>query len=242
MNNPTRWHLPLLCTMCVCMAASLSTAQAQSSPATFTSAGHTISVDWYHAATAGTHPVIVYLYGMDGMLLFPQSYSMMGSWFASQGYDVFVIHYFDRTGTVFADPFTVFFSYTQWMQTIGDGMTWVSQQPTTDPKRIGLMGISLGSFLALSVAEQNSNVKTVVEFSGSLLHSPTHLPPTLIIHGALDPLVPVASAYQLAQTLQTLGVPYQIQVYPNEGHMGFQLNDEFDAMSRSLTFFNQYLH
>src|SRR5205085_3173631 len=115
MNKPTLWRMPLVCATCVFFGLLLPGAQAQSTPASFTSAGHQISVDWYPATSAGQHPVIIYLYGLDGMLLFPQSYTMLGSWLATQGYDVFVIHYFDRTGSLYGDPFTVIFNYGPWM-------------------------------------------------------------------------------------------------------------------------------
>lgn len=83
---------------------------------------------------------------MDGMALFPQSYSMIAGWRASQGYDVYIVHYFDRTGTTFADPITTLLNYGTWAQTINDGVSWVTTRPTTNPNSIGFMGFLSGHF------------------------------------------------------------------------------------------------
>src|SRR5205823_7755962 len=39
-----------------------------------------------------------------------------------------------------------------WALAIADGVTHLSKQPRVDPRRMGLVGFSLGSYLALSVA------------------------------------------------------------------------------------------
>lgn len=238
MKHSFTTRLALLCAFCVLL---LPAAWAQTE-ATYTSGGVAITVDCYHATTTGTHPVIVYLYGLDGMQLFPASYVWMSEWFASQGYDVYIVHYFDRTGSSFPNPVAVVMDSGLWVQTINDGIAWAAKLPTTNPKQIGVMGLSLGAFLGLAVAQENLTVAALVDWSGGLITSnPTHLPPTLVIHGAEDPIVPVASAYAVVAALQKLGVPYEVQIYPNEGHAYFQINDELDALNRSLTFFNQYL-
>ena len=207
----------------------------------FTSGAQPIHVDIYNAAGAGTHPSIVFLYGADGMAILPWSYTAMASWFASQGYNFYIVHYFDRTGTVFGDPFSDFFYFQPWQQVVSDATAWVASQPGVDPHRIGLMGMSLGSFLAIADAAADPRIKALADWYGGLVNTAvTRMPPTLILHGSSDPIVPVSSAYQLQTLLQNLGAPCQMHIYPGEGH-GFNLNDEFDALQRTLTFFGQYL-
>lgn len=65
--------------------------------------------------------------------------------------------------------------------------------------------------------------------------------PTLIFHGGADPLVPPAQSLRLRDTLQTLGVPVRLQVYPGAGHgwSGDTLADTFDQV---LAFLEPYSH
>ena len=87
---------------------------------------------------------------------------------AGQGYSVFLLHFFDRTGTVRADYETTHRHFPDWMRTIGDAITFAAQNPAVDANRIGLLGFSLGAFLALAVASVDPRVKAVVEFFGGL--------------------------------------------------------------------------
>jgi dipeptidyl aminopeptidase/acylaminoacyl peptidase len=43
--------------------------------------------------------------------------------------------------------------------------------------------------------------------------------PIMIVHGEKDPQVPVRQAYRFAESLRSLNKPYEIHVYPNEGHI-----------------------
>jgi acetyl esterase/lipase len=43
-------------------------------------------------------------------------------------------------------------------------------------------------------------------------------PPTVLIHGDADPLVPVGHTYRLSQALQQAGVPVRMQIVPGGGH------------------------
>lgn len=213
--------------------------------AVFESSSVPIQVDEYRATTPGPHPAIVYLYGADAMAILPETYVALGNAFASRGYHFYIIHYLNRTQTLFADP-TQFGNYPLWLQTVRDATTWVEQQPGVDPQRIGVMGISLGAGLAISEAAQDPRIKAVVEWCGAQWYERltgtaiTHLPPTLILHGAKDWLVSVWLAYDLQALLQRLGTPYSIHIYPEAGH-GFGGSDFTDAMERSLAWFDERL-
>lgn len=60
--------------------------------------------------------------------------------------------------------------------------------------------------------------------------------PTIILHGSLDNVVPIAQSTDLKNKLQGLGVPNQIVVYPNEGHgwFGATLDDSFTKIAAFL--------
>lgn len=65
-------------------------------------------------------------------------------------------------------------------------------------------------------------------------------PPTLILHGGQDPLVPLAQSTALKAKLETAGVPVQMVVYPSEGHSltGQNLLDAYDRITAFLTQYN----
>ena len=54
------------------------------------------------------------------------------------------------------------------MRTVGVAITFAAQPPSVDPDRIGLLGFSLGAYLALSVTWVEPRVKAVVEFFGGM--------------------------------------------------------------------------
>lgn len=61
-------------------------------------------------------------------------------------------------------------------------------------------------------------------------------PPTIILQGGMDPLVPVVQATSLNAKLQTLGVIHQYVFYPTEGHgwVGPDLTNSFNAIQAFL--------
>lgn len=75
--------------------------------------------------------------------------------------------------------------------------------------------------------------------------SPIHFvsaqsPPTLILHGGMDPLVPVEQSVRLKEKLQQAGVPVQMVTYPAEEHgwTGASLADTYDRIDAFLDLYN----
>ena len=72
--------------------------------------------------------------------------------------------------------------------------------------------------------------------------SPIHFvskqsPPTLLLHGGRDGLVPVAQSKKLKAQLDKIGVPSDLVVYANEGHgwQGANLTDAYNRITQFLT-------
>ena len=166
-------------------------------------------------------------------------------WLASHGFAVYVLRYFDRTGTTEArDRNIIFRHFFVWMKTLWDAVSFVSLQPEVDPERIGLLGFSLGAYLALSQAAIDSRIQAVAEFFGGLPKEmkllTRRLCPVLILHGEADQTVPVEEAYHLQRVLEHKKIPYEIRIYPGAGH---QFSGEIwhDALLRTLAFLQKYL-
>jgi dienelactone hydrolase len=96
------------------------------------------------------------------------------------------------------------------MQAVADAITHASAPPGAGGQPVGLIGFSLGAYLALSVAAQDARVGAVVECLGGLpgLLAPglRTMPPVLILHGGADPLVPVSEARALVRLLRDRGL------------------------------------
>jgi len=207
----------------------------------FLSGGQSITAQEFVPALPGRYPAVLALYGSGGLR---EGWAdQPARLLAGQGYSVFVVHYFDRTGTVGADRETTQRNFPLWMGTIGDGISFAAQHASVDPQRIGLLGFSLGAYLALAVASLDARVSAVIDFFGGLpeeLHGFTRMPPVLILHGEQDRVVPVSEAVRLQQLLDRAGAPYEIKLYPGAGH-GFNGLQLLDAGQRTVQFLRKYL-
>lgn len=163
---------------------------------------------------------------------------------AAQGFAVYVLHYFDRTGTTYADKSIILRNFPLWMKTLWDAISFIEAQPQVDKGRIALLGFSLGAYLSLANSAIDHRVKVVVEFFGGMPKEMNlfmrRLCPVLILHGEKDATVPVAEAYNLQKLLEKKGIPYEMKIYPGEGH-GFETEIWRDAGQRSLHFLQKHL-
>jgi dienelactone hydrolase len=193
------------------------------------------------AANGQAFPAVIALYGAGGGVAGMEKAAAL---LAEQGFAVYVLHFFDRTSTQFADKQTVFRNFPVWMKTLWDAVTFVEKQPEVDRERIALLGFSLGAYLSLSNAAIDGRIKAVVEFFGGLPREMKffmlRLCPVLILHGEADPLIPVEEAYQLQRVLEKKGIPYEMKTYPGAGH-GFDSEVWRDAGLRSLQFLQKHL-
>ena len=207
----------------------------------FDSGGKSVRLDAYLPATNGSLPAVIALHGAGGGVTGMDKSAVL---LAEQGFAVYVLHYFDRTGTQFADKQTIFRNFPLWMKTLWDAISFVENQPAVDRGRIALLGFSLGAYLSLANASIDGRVQAVVEFFGGLPREMKlfmrRLCPVLILHGKADPTVPVEEAYQLQRLLQKKNIPYEIKIYPGAGH-GFENEIWRDAGMRTLQFLQKHL-
>ncbi|MXQ13044.1 prolyl oligopeptidase family serine peptidase [Microvirga makkahensis] len=210
---------------------------------TFTSGDRTIAVETFQPPGSAMHPAVLMLHGADG-LSFNTRYRDGARGMAAAGYQVHLVHYLDRTGERRASFATLFQNFMPWMNTVQDALTFAADHPGADADRIGIVGISLGAALGLAVSSMDRRVKTLVSYFGPLpqgaIATTSHLPPTLVLHGSADPVVPVANAYAVEALLRRQNVPHEVKVYPGQGH-GLRGAAEQDATQRALAFLRRYL-
>src|SRR5262249_51217658 len=105
---------------------------------------------------------------------------------------------------------------------IDDAITAIQALAHVDEASIGLFGLSLGGFHALAMAAHDERIKAVVNMFGAMPRNQApgvyRMPPTLILHGDRDNIVPVKRAHELATLLKEIGATYELKVYKGQGH------------------------
>ena len=218
--------------------------------ATFVSGGKKVTVEQFLPAKPGKYPALLLLHGSDGLAdKRGEGYRAAARAITARGYAVLLVHYFDRTGTTYADRDTINKHFFAWIGTVHDAVAFAAKMPNVDPARLGLVGYSLGGYLSLSAAalalREEHRVAVVVEYFGGLpgLLRPWiahRVPATLILHGDKDTLVPVSEAHALAKALKEAMVPFEMKIYPNQGH-GFSAEVAREAMERGFRFLDKHL-
>ncbi len=204
----------------------------------YRSGDRTIAIEQSEPSSPGAHPALLILHGAGGSVSF--WFSRLAPALAQLGVAAFAPHYFEKTGTGRATPEIILDGHhvPAWLAAINDALTYISARPSVDARRIGVLGISLGGYLAIALAAQRSSrhqsssdtsapsaprLRAAIELSGGMPPDwapkvSAAMPPTLILHGAEDTVVPVSEAIKLDQLLTAHNVPHQLEIFPGETH------------------------
>jgi carboxymethylenebutenolidase len=239
---------------------------------TFLSGGKKVRVERFEPKGSNRLPAVL-LPGLDGIPDRDGMYRCLARRLAARGYVVLLVHYFGRTETKKADlpnllkRFRAYLeaprkggkrwrglrgTFEAWLGTVVDAVAHARTLPRVDPDRVGLAGFSLGGFLATSAAMRPElRIACVVELFGGLpaelAADLKHMPPTLILHGDRDTVVPVRHAHALRDALAKRKLPCEPKVYPGVGH-GFEKPGggtcwwaALDAEARACRFLKRHL-
>jgi carboxymethylenebutenolidase len=161
---------------------------------------------------------VVLVHGSDGPVA---RYRSIARELTEAGFRVFLPHYFDRTGDRRVSGPAIARNLPPWTAAVQDAVSYAAAQADVDPERIGVLGLSLGGGIALAAASRDARVKALVTVAGFVpgtMNPTAPLPPTLILHGEKDRVVPVRTARQLQIFLAEKGAPQEAKIYPDEGH------------------------
>jgi len=207
---------------------------------TFGREGKPVRIERFDPGPDQASAAVLLLHGADGLHYRGPSYREMARDLARNGFLGLLVHYFDSTGNVAASPF----HFLRWMQVIEDAVDYAVRQPATAGRGVGLVGFSLGAYLALAVAARDSRIGAVVDCFGGvpdlLAANVRTMPPVLILHGEADAVVPVEEAHKLERLLRERGLPYEMHLFPGQGH-NFRGVAAVEAFQLALAFLERHL-
>jgi carboxymethylenebutenolidase len=238
----------------------------------FTSGNAAVQVLRFERPGAVRQPVVLMLHGCDGWAQL-DAYKTAARCLVENGYVAVLIRYFDRTKTpdqvapAQRDAFirwlkgeaahekenTAREHFREWVETVGHAVDYVRTLPNVNPERVGVVGFSLGSYVGVAAAAQGAcRIAALVDIFGGLAEEFRKdlqaLPPTLILHGENDNVVPVKEAYALIGLLIQKKQVVDCRIYEGVGH-GFippgkdqpHLGVLMLAKNQTIEFLNKYL-
>lgn len=182
-----------------------------------------IQIEQYEPGTIDTSPALLVLHGAGGAA----SYwvERFAPTLLQAGIALYAPRYFQKTATQLATVSMIVdgVHFRHWLAAIRDAVSYVSTRPGIDPRRIGILGISLGGYLGVAMGIEDRRVKAVIEISGGVAHGwedriSARMAPTLILHGSEDPIVPVSEAYKLQSLLEKHQVHHEVEIFEGETH------------------------
>jgi len=211
----------------------------------FPSGKDRVAADVFTPPGTGPYPVVALLHGAHPRRS-EKYYMELGEDLARRGFLTMFVRVYERGRKGRG-------SRADWRRSVSDALTFAASLPTADPTRMGVLGFSLGAFLALEQAPVDPRIQAAVAFYGGIGRGLTDLPldtmpPVLLLHGTADRIVPARRSVEAAEQLRQAGRDADLIVYPSARH-GFCLNSRggvdrdvaTDAWSRAVAFLDRRL-
>ena len=199
-------------------------------------------------------PAVLLLHGARGIEMKPAAYERHANALKGTGIDCYLVRYLTEVDVrIFANGSKQereahdAARYEAWAMRISAAITAVLARPDCSG-RIGLLGFSLGGYVAAATALRDQRVAALAVLYGGLPDAMAsgvkHLPPLLELHGEADGNVPLREGESLVQFAKAAGGEAEQVTYPGKTH-GFDFSDTdpatFDAVGRVTHFFGAHL-
>lgn len=239
------------------MATLLSPVAAQSAPGeqfNVTSGDDSLPVSRYAAAADGKRPAVIALHGARGIELRARAYERYADALTAKGIDTYFLRYMTPTDMAALTATTrerreayETTRFDGWADAVAATVTAVLGRSDSSG-RIGLLGFSLGSYIAAEAAARDTRVAALAVLYGGMPKAMTtrikHMPPLIALHGEADKNVPIEEGRQLVAYGKLAGAETEFVPYPGRAH-GFDFSDTdpmtTDAIDRVTKFFQARL-
>lgn len=201
-------------------------------------------------------PSVLLLHGSRGMELNPEAYERHAAALAAAGMDAWLLRYFSAEDTAALDARAHSAEardayrtrrFAGWAEEVLAVVTDVLERLDCSGA-VGLLGFSLGGFVAAATAARDPRVKALVVMYGGMPEAMRAtagpLPPLLVLHGEADRVVSLAEGAALVELARRAGGPAELVAYPGRGHgFDFAAADPAtaDAVAREVRFFVEHL-
>ena len=211
----------------------------------------------YAAEQAGKRPSVLVLHGSHGFELKPSAYERYANALSAKGIDAYLLRYLTTADAPVFDPKTstrekreayeaTRFDF--WAKRVSTVVTAILARPDSSG-RVGLLGFSLGGYVAAATAARDERVAALgVLYGGmpdAMVSEVKHLPPLIELHGAADRNVSPAKGAELVKLGKAIGADAEFVVYPGKEH-GFDFSDTdpmtADAIDHVVRFFESRLN
>jgi carboxymethylenebutenolidase len=215
-----------------------------------------ITVTRYKAGRAGKRPAVLVLHGARGVELSPRAYERYANALTEGDIDAYLVRYFTAVDYQALDPkkstretrdaYTTG-RFEGWTERISSVVTAITQRPDSSG-HIGLLGFSLGGYVAADIAAHDQRITAIAVMYGgmpdAMVAEVKHMPPLIELHGEADHNVPLAKGQELVDLARALGAQAEQVTYPGREH-GFDFSDAdpmtADAVGRVVRFFEAHL-
>ena len=218
------------------------------------SGGDSLSVSRYAAAGPEKRPAVIALHGARGIELKARAYERYADALTARGIDTYFLRYMTAAdmATLTSTSHHIREAYERtryegWADTVAAAVTDVLGRPDSSG-RIGLLGFSLGSYVAAEAAARDTRVAALAVLYGGMPRAMAtkvkHLPPLIALHGEADRNVPIEEGRQLVALGKLVGAETEFVPYPGKAH-GFDFSETDpmteDAIDRVTKFFQARL-